>query len=365
VNEKNLKEESTLTIKDIGRLAKVSPATVSLVLNEKPGVSAETRDRVLKIVSLLNYKPNYVARSLVKGRCYAIAMLITSPLNPIFPELAAGIGAVLKKQGYSLSIISTYDNEEVITSEIQKIRSRGIDGIITSAALLKDDGLVTLAKSGYPVISVLRRLYDCEELDFVCVDNLKGGYLAMEHLIRLGHKRIGIIKGPQNTSTGKERYEGALIAFDHYRISFTHDLIAQGDYFKESGYRAAKKMLSKPLKNRPTAIYAANDEMAFGAFNAIWDLGIKVPEEVALVGFNDVEATALRGIEITTISQRKKEMGRLAAKRLINKIEKNRGYNKPYQVLLEPKLTTRKSCGYSLSSNYVVRRTSKRYPQSN
>lgn len=346
--------QESVTLKDIARIAKVSPATVSLVINNRPGVGEETRDRVLMIVQLLNYTPNLVARSLVKGRSHHIAMLITNTLNPIFPEMAAGVDHVLKEFGYSVSIISTQDDIDTEGKEIVKIRARGVDGIIASASLIDDENIRLLATSGYPVVSVLRRVYDCDELDYVIVDNIKGGYLAAEHLIRLGHKRIGVIKGPSNTSTGVERFEGALDAFSDYGLPVADDLLAQGDYFKKSGYLVTTNLMKGPKKNRPTAIYACNDEMALGAFEAIFDMGLKLPDDVALVGFNNIEATALRTIEITTVSQRKHEMGRLAAKRLIDKIEKKRGYKTPLQVILEPELIIRKSCGYSIASKYLV-----------
>jgi LacI family transcriptional regulator len=346
--------QEPVTIRDIAKLAKVSPATVSLVMNERPGVSPETKDRVMMIAKLLNYTPNLVARSLVKGRSHHIAMLITNTLNPVFPELAAGVDGVLKEFGYSVSIISTHDDADTEGKEIVKIRARGVDGIITSASLINDENIRVLVASGYPVVSVLRRVYDCDDLDYVIVDNVKGGYLAAEHLIRLGHKRIGVIKGPPNTSTGLERFQGSLKAFGDYGLSVSDALVFQGDYFKPSGYLAAKELLQGPRKNRPTAICACNDDMALGAYEAILDLGLKIPDDVALVGFNNVEATALRMIEITTINQRKHEMGRMAAKRLIDKIEKRRGSKIPFRVVLEPELIVRKSCGYSLASKYVL-----------
>ena len=189
----------TITIKDIARVAKVSLSTVSMVLNGKRGIGEDTRYRVLRVIQALNFKPNQVARSLVKRRSNSVAMLITNTRNPIFPEIAEGVDEILKQRNYSLNIISTYDDEELEAKEIEMIQTRGIDGLITSAAILNGEKLVPLVKSGFPVVCVLRRIYDCDELDFVIVDNVKGGYLAVEHLIRLGRERIGIIKGPQTT----------------------------------------------------------------------------------------------------------------------------------------------------------------------
>jgi len=353
-------EDKAVTIRHIARIAKVSPATVPIVVNKKPGVSDETRYRVLKIVQALNYKPNLVARSLVQRRTYSIAMLITNTLNPIFPELAAGVDDILKEHGYSLSIISSYDDPAVEAAEIDKIRARAMDGIITSASLIDDENIRTLVRSNFPVVSVLRRVYNCDHLDYVNVDNVKAGYWAIEHLIRLGHERIAIIKGPLNTSTGVERFEGAVQALRDYELPLSEEFFLQGDYFRKSGYQATNRLLKKRTKNRPTAVFACNDDMAIGVFEAVWDRGLKIPEDIALVGFNNMEMTSLRGIEISTISQKKQEIGKLAAKRLIDKIEKNGKGKKPYHVVLEPELIIRKSCGYFISSKYLRDRVIKK-----
>jgi LacI family transcriptional regulator len=290
----------------------------------------------------------------VKGRSYAIAMLITNTLNPIFPEMAAGMDEVLRKHGYSLSIISTHGDTKLEAAEVDKIRSRGMDGIITSDALVDSENLRQLVRSGYPVVSILRRVYDCEELDFVVVDGVKGSYLAVEHLIRLGHRRIGIVKGPQNTSTGIERAEGAVKALRAYGLPVEDDFFFQGDFGKESGRLATERFLGLGASRRPTAVFAGNDEMALGAFEAIWDAGLRIPDDMALVGFNNVATTAIRSIEITTVSQNKQDMGRLGVKRLIDKIERKRGYKKPYHVVLEPRLIIRKSCGFRGSSGSKI-----------
>ncbi|MFH1243430.1 MAG: LacI family DNA-binding transcriptional regulator [Pseudomonadota bacterium] len=343
-----------ITIRDIARKAKVSPSTVSMILNGRPGVGEETRYRVLKVIESLNYTPNLVARSLVKGRSYSIAFLIKSTKHPIFPEIAAGVDEVLKENGYSLSIISTYDDSELESKEIGNVRARGIDGILTSAALVDNENLKMLVGSGFPVVAVLRRTYNCGDLDYVIVDNSKGAYLAVEHLIRLGHQRIGIIKGPSNTSTAIERFDGAMKAFKAYGISVSEQLVHEGDYFQKTGYLGVKGFLKMDLDKRPTAVFANNDDIALGVFEAIWEAGLKIPEDMALVGFNNVEATSFCSIQITTISQRTHEMGRLGAQRLIDRIEKKRGYKKRYQIVLEPELIIRKSCGYSVNSRYVI-----------
>jgi len=343
-----------ITIKDIARIAKVSPATVSLVINDRPGVGEETRYRILRIVKALRYTPNLIARSLVKRRSDAIAMLITDVRNHVFPEIAMGVEDILNQHGYSLTIVSTYDDEKLETKRLETIRARGIDGIIASAPLLSSTNLGQLDKAGFPVVCVLRRVYDCDALDYVIVDSMKGAYVAIEHLIRLGHNRIGFIKGPLNTSSGVEKLGGTMKAFKDYAISPNDTLIHDGDYSRESGYLATNYFLKLGDGQRPTAIFAANDDMAIGAFEAVLDAGMKIPEDMALVGFNDVEVTSLRTIEITTVAHPKEEMGRLGAQRLIAKVEENGSFGEPYHVVLEPKMVIRKSCGFHASQGYVI-----------
>lgn len=343
-----------VTIKDIARKAGVSPSTVSMVINRRPGIGEETRQRVLGIIQALGYTPNLVARSLVKRHSQSIALLIESTQHPIFPEIAAGVDEVLVEQGYSLSIISTHDDSILESREIEKIKARGIDGILTSAALVDNDNLLHLAQSGFPVVALLRRVYHCDELDYVVADNRRGGFLALEHLIRLGHRRIGILKGPSNNSTAIERLDGAMDACRAYGIPIPEGFIQGGGYLQKTGYLVTKELFGKKKKDSPTAIFASNDEMALGAFEAAWEMGLKIPEDIALVGFNNVEITSFCSIQLTTVSQRPDEMGRLGAKRLVAKIEKKRGYRKGYQEVLEPELVVRKSCGYAASSGYPI-----------
>ena len=346
-----------ITIKDIARIARVSPAAVSLVLNDKPGVGRDTRYRILRTARELNYLPNLVARSLVTRQSATIAMIITSTRNPIFPEIAEGVVEVLRERGYSLSLVATFDDEEIEAKELGNLRARGVDGIIISSALVNSTNICRLVESGFPVVSVLRRVYNCTELDYVIVDNVQGGYLAAEHLIGLGHTRIGVIKGPANTSTGIERFEGAVKALQDHGVSLPEDLVFAGDFFRQCGYMAAHHFLRLPREQRPSAIYACNDEMAMGAFEAILDAGFKIPEDIALVGFNNVEATSLRTVEITTIDQRAHQMGRLAALILMEKLQARHPL-RVYRKVLNARLIIRRSCGFHLAAHGTSRLTS-------
>jgi LacI family transcriptional regulator, galactose operon repressor len=343
---------SRLTIRDIAMKAGVSVSTVSMILNGKQGISEDTRHRVQTIIDESGYTPNLIARSLVKRRSHAVAFLVKRLQHPIYNEIAAGIDEILKPKGYSLSIISTEDDGALERIEIRKIIARGIDGILTAAALVDNDNMTNLVDSGFPVVAILRRVYNCGGLDYVTVDNQKGAFLAVEHLIRLGHRRIGIVKGPSNNSTGIERFKGVLQAFNTYGLQISEGLVQEGDYLQEVGYVAARNFLEQGRVKRPTAIFASNDDMALGSFQCIWELGLRIPEDIALVGFNDVKITSFCTVQMTTISQHNYEMGRLGAQRLIEKLEQKEGLKKKCRVILEPELVIRKSCGFSLLSGY-------------
>jgi LacI family transcriptional regulator len=336
-----------ITIKDIARVARVSPATVSMALNGKAGVSSDVRYQILRVARELSYTPNLVARSLVNRHSRSVALMITHTRNPIFPEIAASVEEVLRASGYSLSIISTYDDLELEAKAVDAIRARGIDGIVTSSLLIGSAPLRQLARERFPVVAVLRRPAgrDAQLLDHVVVDGVKGSRRAVEHLVGLGHRRIAVIAGPTGTTTGVERLEGALAALKAHGLSLPAALRFQGDYSRESGYLATYGFLALPRKDRPTAIYAANDDMAMGAFEAVLDAGARVPDDVALVGFNNVAATAWKTYQITTVDQHADEMGRRAAERVIQLIEKAPGHDQPFHVVLDPQLVVRRSCG--------------------
>jgi DNA-binding LacI/PurR family transcriptional regulator len=180
----------------------------------------------------------------------------------------------------------------------------------------------------------------------VGVDNLLGGFLAVEHLVRLGHERIGVIGGSSESSVGFERLEGGKRALEAYHLESKSDYFLEGDFLKESGYQGGKRFLK--MTEPPTAIFTTNDYMALGAYQAISEEGVRVPEEIALIGFNDIEFTAMKGIELTTIGQKKFEMGALAVKILVEKIEGDEVKPLTKEILLKPELIIRRTCGFHL-----------------
>lgn len=343
---------SAPTILDVANTAGVSPSAVSLALNGRRGLAEDTRMRILTVAKQLNYVPNLVARSLVERRSRCVAMMIPNFENRLFPEIAAGVDAVLRQHGYCLSITVTSDDPRMEAEGMADIRARGIDGIITSSALLGNDNIARLADSGYPVVCVVRRVPAGPRADYVVVDNVRGGYMAMEHLIRLGRTRIHLIRGPANNPVARERFRGATLAARDYGVALPKERICQGAFSSAFGHEAAVRFLMQPPQQRPDAIVAGNDDQALGTFEAVIAAGLEPGRDIAIVGFNNIETTALPRISITTVTQRSREMGDIAATRLIEVIEGGAPPDRPCRVVLEPNLVIRSSCGFDQARGY-------------
>jgi len=341
------------TIKDIARMANVSHTTVSRALNDKSRIKNETKEKILAIARELKYQPNFIARSLVIKKTKTLGLVITHIANPFYTELAQGIEATVRGLGYSIIFCSTHSDLSAEKHYIDMLRSKGVDGIIFTSAHMGDPNIIGLAEEEFPIILVNRRTYHPmvrEKVDYVGVNNIGGGYLAVEHLIKLGHKRIGIIGGSSESSVGFERLEGGKKAFATYGFEMKGDYFLEGDFLKGSGYQGGKKFLK--MSEPPTGIFATNDYMALGTYQAIVEEGIKIPEEIALIGFNDIEFTSMKGIELTTIGQKKYEMGTLAVKTLVERIEGGK-VGPPKEIILEPELIIRKTCGFH-SKGYQI-----------
>ncbi len=341
------------TIKDIAKVVGVSHTTVYRALNDKPRISRSTKERIISIARKYNYRPNVLAQSLVLGRTKTLGLVITTIVNPFYPELAKGIEDTARSLGYTIFLCSTNFDISLERLYIDMLRSRGVDGIIFTSAHTHDPNITRLVKEQFPLILVNRRSYGSpvmDRTDYVVVENAKGGFIAVEHLIKMGHKRIGIISGSPDSSAAVERLEGARKAFSEYGLNPADLLVSEGDFLKPSGYEIARKFLN--LKDPPSAIFGVNDYMALGAYEAVLDSGLRVPDDIALIGFNNITFCAMKSIELSTIGQKKYEMGSIAVHILIDKIEGRDG-DQTRQITLEPELIVRRSCGYH-SRGYTV-----------
>lgn len=329
-----------VTLHEIAKAAGCSVSTVSRALNDSDHpVNAETRERILAIASELGYRPNVTARGLKMDRTFTIGLIVYNIASPFTPVLIRGIQEYLKQNDYFSVIISTDWDPELESEAVHQLISRSIDGVIFVESWREETNL-TLDLAGKPYVFVYR-LFDGSYANSVLVDDHYGARLAVEHLINLGHRRIAYISGPHDWDASKDRLAGYLDVLAQYGIPYDPALVEEGTWEVQSGYPAVKKFLA--LRDRPTAIFAANDLMALGAIYAIQDEGLSVPEDVAVVGYDDRDFACFTKPTITTIRSPSFEMGRLAAEMLLNRLENQVELENPIRVPGE--LIIRESCG--------------------
>jgi LacI family transcriptional regulator len=334
------------TIKDIAKAANVSATAVSMALNDRPGVSRQTRQKILKVAKSLKYRPNFIARSLISRRSFTIGFIINDITDPFYPELAKGIEEYVSNLGYNMLLSNIYRDFQAEKKSIEMLRSKGVDGIILATVLKDDANILPLIEDDFPFVLINRYQMDPalkNKINYVIFDNFRGGYLGIEHLYRIGHDRIAIITGNVNTSTAIFRAEGSLKALRDYGVKIDKDLIVGGEYRRDVAYEATKKLIA--MANPPTAFFAHDDYMAIGIRQALLEEGRKIPEDVALIGFDNIELASYAGIDLTTISQDNYRMGKAGARTLIEIIEKT-SPGVVTQLILEAGLIIRKSCGH-------------------
>lgn len=310
-----------VTIKDIAREAGVSVTTVSRVLNNKVDVSEKTREKILKIIDKLKYNPNSVARGLVMNKTYTIGLIIPDISNAFFSESARAIEDQLREYGYSVIFCNTDNHKKREKESIDLLKSKQVDGIIGSFSYDSRDEILTLEKGGFPLVQI-DRLVEGSKVPSVIIDNTSSAYIATEYLIKKGHKKIAHITGDLNTNTGSCRAEGFKNALKDNCINLRKEFLTEGDFSQESGYLAMQKILEK--KDTVTAVFAGNDMMALGAYKAIYEIGLKIPENISIVGHDDFTLASLVRPGLTTMHQPVYKIGKLAAKVLIDIINENK-----------------------------------------
>ncbi len=307
-----------VTMRDVAEQAGVSVTTVSHVINETRPVSDELRARVLTAMQELGYKPNRLARSLRQGRTYTIGMIVPDSANPFFAEVARGIEDTTFGNGYSLILCNSDGDLQKELFYVNHLAEKQVDGILFIAAGVSSEHIETLLRRHIPVVVVDRYLPDVA-VDAVLTDNRGGGYLATRHLIDLGHRRIACITGPSDITPSAERVAGYRQALEEADIPVDERWILRGDFDYESGFRAAEIFFT--LSPKPTAIFACNDLMAVGVISAAHRKGLRVPEDVSVIGFDDVRLASFTVPLLTTIQQPKHAIGVLAATWLMERVE--------------------------------------------
>jgi LacI family transcriptional regulator len=331
----------SVTIREVARLAQVHPGTVSRALNEQTRVlvNQETAERVLRAAKQLGYRPNPIARGLKTNRSYTVGVLIPDLTNPLFPPIMRGIEDRLGDAGYTSLIVNTDNDPERERSQMEAMRARQVDGFIAATARLDIELLAEAAAGGAPLVLVNRSLEDAS-VPAVTVNDRRGIGMAVEHVVRLGHERIGHVAGPQNLSTGHRRYLGFLEAMGRHRLPTPAEQVTFATAFTEAeGARACAELLDHAPQ--VSAIVAANDRLAIGCYDALEARGLRCPQDVSIVGFNDMPFVDRLRPPLTSVRVPQREIGTVAADLLLQQL--SNGSLSSREILLEPTLVVRES----------------------
>ncbi len=334
----------TATIREVAEAAGVSIATVSRVVSgSEHRVSAATRSRVLAAVARLRYQPNLVAQGLKNRVTRTIGLIVPDISNPFFPAIVRGIEDVANQAGLAVLLCNTYEDLSKERNYLALLQKRMVDGLIFATVGANTEHLRMLRRQRMPAV-LIARAPGGVDMDAVLVDNRRGEREAVEHLLRLGHRRIAFIGGPAILPVAGERLAGYRDALGAAGIRFDPALVFDGGFRPEGGAAAVEALLRRRVKF--TAIVAANDLMATGAMEYLHRRGRRLPGDVAVVGFDDITFASLVEPPLTTVAQPKYQMGRLAMERLLELL--NGGASRPRRLVLEPRLVVRKSCGATL-----------------
>ena len=327
---------------DIAREANVSQSTVSRVINNNPRISEATRQRVKKAMERLGYSPNAVARTLITGRSQLIGLVVSNITNPFYPEVIEAIVATAAEHDYNVILCNTQENLKLQTSYLELLIEHQVDGAIL---YVLHAGQRRLARAGgierIPLVMV-NRTVEGLRVDSVRMDNVAAGRLVARHLVELGHRDIAFVGGLAETSTNSERLAGFRNELDALGVGMRDEYVTHRGFTRTSGYELTEGLLALP--QRPTALFCADDLIALGAMDAIVDAGLGIPEDIAVVGVDDVQAASLRQVALTTVRQPAGEMGRRAVQLLLERIH-GAPDAEPIDIVLRSRLIVRRTTG--------------------
>jgi LacI family transcriptional regulator len=336
-----------IRLKDIAEDLKLSVVTISKVLRDHPDISVETRDRVLKRIKELNYRPNLTARALVTGRTFAVGLVVPDLVHPFFGQVARALSSVLRVKGFSLVLASSEDEPELEQQEIEQLVARRVDVLIVASTQRAAESFRSLDRQSVPYVLIDRR-FDDLPAHFVGVNDVQVGKIATEHIVSVGCRHIAYIGGP-DISTSLGRLQGyretlrakGMAARDEYVI-----MRERGDDAGEaSGYAAAKQLLRRhPI---PDGIFCINDPTAMGAMKAVIEAGLQVPDDVAIMGCGNVTYSDFLRVPLTSVDQQSDKIGQRAGRLALSLLDERPVRAK--QVLLEPTVIERASTKRSKS----------------
>lgn len=328
----------TVTIEDVAQRAGVSTATVSRVIAGKPYVRDALRIRVLDAIQELNYRPSRVARSLRVQRSSIIGLIISDIQNPFFTSVVRAVEDVAQQRGFSVMLCNSDESTEKEAAYIDLLLDEQVSGLIVSPTSTDSDIYRRLVEAAVPIVAIDRRVQDTP-MDMVVGDNIQAAFDVVSHLIENGYRRIGAVLGVPDASTGAERYEGYSRALSAHGIELDPELVRQGMPRSDYGHRLTLQLLM--LSNPPDAIFTGNNLLTIGALRAIDELGLRVPEDVALAAFDEMEWMFLVKPALTVVAQPTYAMGKKAAELLLQRIADPS--RPPQEVLLQPTIKVHES----------------------
>jgi LacI family transcriptional regulator len=339
-----------LTLEEVAKLAGVSSATVSRVINNYPHVRTNVRQRVLEVIEETGYQPNVAARSLASNRTNVIGLVIPNSVSnfftdPYFSRLTEGISHTCNENDYVLSLF-IFNSKEIERKLFPRVTRHGlVDGIIIQSTGLNEETISYVSKGDIPFVAAGRPM-NAPKASFVDVDNVSGAYKATTHLIQLGRKRIATITGALDTSVGVDRLQGYRQAINNHGFAIEEALIVEGNFTELGSYYAAKRLLTLS----PDAIFVASDTMAVGVMRALREENISVPKDVALVGFDDLPPARNSIPPLTTVRQPIQSFGNKLVETLLDIL--HNGREPPRRIIFDTELVIRESCGmHSLAVN--------------
>lgn len=331
-----------ITIRDIAKRANVSIATVSRVLNNSSKVSKETKDKIHRVMEELNYKPNALARGLIKRSLRTVGVLIQDMNNIFYPAVIKGIEDELEIHDYNIFLCNTDSNLDKEKKYIDTLVGKGVDGIIfmgTRPVGMKHNEHIAALCKKIPVLIINDDIIGVDVYS-VATNEVNGAYKAISYFIELDHRKIAFINGNTDYTTYRYKFEGYKRAILDNGIDLNPDYIIQEEPYEKGGYKGAKKLLS--LKNRPTAIFSASDQIAIGIIRAVFEAGYSIPDDFSIIGFSGVPISAEIFPQLTTVNQFPFKTGKIAASLIIKAINKQQLEQR--KILIEPELSIRKTC---------------------
>lgn len=336
----------TVTIHDVAKRAGVGSITVSRVINNSGYASEEIRQRVLEAVKEMGYVPNRLASSLRSNRTNVLALVMTDITNPFFTVAARGVEDVANKAGYTVIFCNTDEDKEKEKKYVEILMQNRVDGIVLVPSSSDSESVETLQQNDKPVVVIDRRVPE-KQVDQVRCDSVAGAEQLTQLLISLGHRRIALLNGPQNVSTASDRLVGFNRALAAAGIDQSKQVVISGAFTRESGREMTRQVLE--MSPRPTALFAANNFIALGALSALESAGVRVPEDLAMVTFDDLPESLVVSPFLTVAAQPVYEMAARAAEMLVNRLA-GKGPESFEEIVFPTQLIIRKSSGISIQS---------------